>query len=312
MGLMNKILNTILLTALVVGSFYYREPIKNVWTQAFSDFFPCKREISYSLGEFDTRFGISKETFLAALKDAEAIWEKPVGKELFNYSEEGHLEINLIYDSRQETTQTLKNMGITVENNRESYDALKAKYDSVARSYDQEKATFDRRYSAFQVRKSAYEAEVAVANKKGGAGKETYDRLNSEKEYLNQEISALNSLQAVINSSVEDVNALAKALNQLAGTLNINVKQYNTVGRTLGGEFEEGTYTSDSTGQKIDIYQFDNRTKLVRVLAHELGHALGLDHIEDPKAIMYRLNNGINEKLTVGDLKLVKSHCGIE
>jgi predicted Zn-dependent protease len=48
------------------------------------------------------------------------------------------------------------------------------------------------------------------------------------------------------------------------------------------------------------------------VLAHELGHALGLDHNEDSKAIMYRLNNGINEKLTNTDLVALKALCGIK
>lgn len=308
---MSKIFNYIFLIAVTVGGFYYREPIESVWNQAFSDFFPCKRVIAYSLGDFDTRFGISKEVFLGALSDAEEIWEKPLGKDLFRYEEDGYLKVNLIYDTRQETTQTLKNMGVAVENTKDSYNSLKAKYDNVLANYGQDKADFEKRLAVFEARKKVYESEVAAANKKGGASRETYDRLNEEKEYLNQEISALNSLQRSLNNKVEDVNALAKALNQLAVSLNIDVKKYNTVGRTLGGEFEEGTYTSDTSGQRIDVYQFDNRTKLVRVLAHEFGHALGLDHIEDSKAIMYRLNNGVNEKLTAGDLELVKSHCGI-
>ena len=309
---MSKIFNYILFIAIVFAGIYYQDALRNVWSQAFNNFFPCRQAITYSIDSFDTRFGVSKETFLGAMKDAEAIWEKPIGKDLFKYSTDGHLKVNLIYDSRQETTQILKNMGVVVENSRASYDSLKSKYDSLIKSYEQNKAIFESRFSAFESRKKNYEAEVTASNRKGGASKETFARLNAEKEYLNQEITYLNILQTELSSQVEDINALAKALNQLATTLNLNVKQYNTIGSSLGGEFEEGTYVRDESGARIDIYQFDNRTKLVRVLAHELGHALGLDHIEDPKAIMYRLNNGINEKLTNTDIVELKNLCGIK
>lgn len=303
-----------LITLLFFGAviFYFRLPLQNLWSQIQGRYFPCKQPISYSIGTFDNRFGLSKSDFLSSMSNAEAIWEKPIGKNLFVYSMTGKLKVNLIYDTRQESTIKLKQMGIVVDNNKSSYDVLKSKYDIMTAEYKNQKALLDSEVSVFQIDKKAYEEEVSSVNRRGGADKQTFARLNAEKESLNQEIISINQLQASLNSSVDGINALATALNQLATLLNIDVKKFNTVGASLGLEFDEGLYKTGPDGQEIDIYQFENRSKLVRVLAHELGHALGLEHVDDPKAIMYRLNNGVNEKLTETDLAQLKKLCGIK
>lgn len=308
---MNKFFNIIFLSAILIGGFVYRERIQNIWMQSFAYYFPCKTTITYSLGSFDTKFGVSKADFLDALKTAEKIWESPINKDLFKYEEGGRLKVNLVYDERQETTQQLKKMGVVVDNNKASYDSLKVQYDSIQSDYKKEKANFEAKVSSFESRKRAYESEVAQVNSRGGANKATLARLNTERDSLNQELISIQQIQNNLNNKIDSINALAKALNDLAKTLNMTVDKFNTIGGSLGSEFEEGTFVTDSSGQEINIYQFDNKTKLIRVLAHEMGHALGLEHNEDPKAIMYRLNNGINEKLTQTDFSELKTICGI-
>lgn len=63
-------------------------------------------------------------------------------------------------------------------------------------------------------------------------------------------------------------------MNQLIVILNLNVNQFNTVSHSNGEEFEEGEYVRDISGERINIYEFDGEKKLIRVLTHELGHAL--------------------------------------
>ena len=122
----------------------------------------------------------------------------------------------------------------------------------------------------------------------------------------------LNQTQDKINSLVDDINALVSVINRLVSELNLDVDKYNTVSGQRGEEFQEGIYKIDATGQEIDIYEFDNQTQLVRVLTHEMGHALDLEHSDDPTAIMYRLNQASNEKLSQSDIDSLKAKCGVK
>jgi predicted Zn-dependent protease len=309
---MRKIFDILFLVAIMIVAFYYKDTLKNIWTQAYQQYFPCRSPITYSIGIFDDEFGISKSDFLTALSEAEQIWEKPINKNLFAYSQKGNLKINLIYDLRQEATVKIQQMGISVNNTRASYDQLKTKYDSLNADYLYQKAVFDAEVADFEKNKTAYENEVSFLNKKGRANQQDVARLDMERKNLNEQAASINQMQNSLNSIAGEINSLVLTLNQLAKTLNINVEKINTVGASLGGEFNEGMYKSDAEGQEIDVYQFSSRTKLIRVLAHELGHALWLNHVDDPKAIMYRLNNGVNEKLTNTDLIGLKEKCGIK
>jgi DNA repair exonuclease SbcCD ATPase subunit len=307
----------IFLAACVAAAVYY----VNYWPWAYQKveqiiYRPCSEPITYSINQFDKRFNVSEKEFLRALTDAEQIWEKPVNMQLFAPAASGTVKINLIYDYRQESTARLQRMGLSVKNDKASYEAMKKKYNALVAALMQEKTKIEADLAGYEAELRKYEAEVTSWNKRGGAPQNIYDELKAQQTALNSELDAIRRLQTDYNAKIDNINALAVGLNKLVNALNLNVAKYNLAGdqvsKTLGAEFEEGTYQSSPAGQEIDVYQYDNYNELVRLLAHELGHALGLEHLSDPKAVMYRLNNGVNEKLTTADLDALKLKCGIK
>jgi hypothetical protein len=247
----------------------------------YQDYFwpaqPCSKPLEFSIGTFDTKFGISQEKFVADIEQAGSIWSKNYGKTLFKYSANGDLKINLIYDSRQAMTNELKQQDVAINSDKAQYDSLKAKYNSLVSSYDNQKVIYE----------------------------------NLLEDYKNREasFSTVKKSQDTLNSISEQINILVPKLNALVQKLNLKVAVYNAIGSSNGEEFSEGEYIYDSAGAHINIYQFENNNQLIQVLEHELGHALGLDHVADSNAIMYHLNTNQGTDLTSADMLELSRIC---
>ncbi len=298
------------LVAFVFGLTFYT--FYSLWPKVVAEPAPCQHPITYSIGTLDARFKLSRADFLKAIAQAESIWEKPLGQQLFTPADQGPLKINLLYDYRQAATTTLQKLGLTLTRDKASYTTLKTKYTALFATYTTQKANLDLMVSAFKAHQATYEAAVTYWNGRRGAPPEIYQQLQQDKASLDAEVTAINQAQASLNETVSTVNAMATTLNQMAGELNLNVGQYNTVGSSTGKEFEEGNFVEGPEGQVINIYQYTSKAKLIRVLAHELGHALGLQHLTNPKAIMYSLNQGTNQSLTADDVAALKTLCGVK
>ena len=106
----------------------------------------------------------------------------------------------------------------------------------------------------------------------------------------------------------------ADLFNARIATYNADIISFNTkvsdYNQSAGHDFKEGEYVQDASGKRIDIYEFIGAAQLKRVLAHELGHALGLDHNSDPASIMYAENESGNLVPTTADLSALRTLCG--
>ena len=283
-----------------------------LWSSGYLDTRPepCEEPILYTLGTFDNRFNITQTDFLKAVVQAEAVWEKAAGKELFTYTPNGDaLPINLIYDSRQEATSVLGNLGSVLAQDEATYRMLETQYKAFKEAYEKAKVNYDLRRAEFEVKSEAYEKEIKAWNTGPRTSQAEFRQLEESKTALESELVELRKIESLLNSHVREINSLVNSLNHLASTLNLKVEYYNTIGASRGETFTGGVYYQSGDDEGIDIFEFSSREKLVRILAHELGHALGLEHVDDKAAIMYHLSSGVGLNLTPKDLANLETLC---
>ncbi len=291
--------------------YFYKNPEDIFYVQKLFGIAPCQKPITYKIEDLDSGFNLSKEEFIKNLKQAELVWEKSIGINLFEYNPEGKIKVSLIYDYRQETTNALKTIDKNISSSRREYERLKSEYLSLKNTYETKDREYDSLVLELNKDKINFEQKIKSWNQKGGAPENVYQELNIEKQELQNRITELNKINYELNGLISTINQKASNLNNLAKSLNLHVDTYNTVGQKTAKEFNEGIYEQKGIEQSIKIYQFENKTKLIRVLAHEFGHALNLDHINEKEAIMYELNTSNNMTPTQTELNQLKQICHV-
>ncbi len=270
---------------------------------------PCNVPITYRLGKIDERFNLSREEFNKAVKMATAMWGKPFNRDLFREDADGEIEVNIIYDYRQEATDRLKNLHYKMDRSRNSYEELKLRLKSLNAEYETKRVEFDSILNDYNRKTNDLNNEIESWNRRGGAPQSTYVRLMKEKDELASSHENLNARQEEIKALMETINSLVVVINEIASNNNLDLFDQQNIGNTLGREFCEGFYEYKNGKRSITIYQYDNEFRLVRVLAHEFGHALALNHSKNKESIMYPIIQSDSLELTADDIAALKERC---
>lgn len=270
---------------------------------------PCSSPVRYSVGAIDPRFGVTREMLTAALKEAEAAWETAAHRDLFEHAQTGgDVPVNMVYDNRQYALDKLKALGMKTDQSLAAYEELKARYEALAALADLDQSKLKAALEAYRSRETAHNARVAHWNRLGEVPGAERRRIKAAGAALKREFASVKGAEAAVNANIDTLNALATTLNQLIVRLNLDAAQYNREGSTMG-RYEEGLYRVSGGEQSIELYAYSGREQLVSLLAHELGHAAGLEHVADTEAVMHLVNRGGELKITAADLAGVETAC---
>lgn len=271
---------------------------------------PCRQPIRYSIGEIDARFGISHDEFVSAVREAGEAWSAEAGKPLFMEVSDGGMVVNAVYDYRHEAQAKMAELGIKVDETRRSYDELRAKHASLEALFAKREQEYKTLKATFEAKKAAYEQESAAAESRG-VSQEDAARLEKMREDVNAMVDDINDRGEALGTLIDELNAVVTVINSLGQKTNDTIDEYNEAGGVLEDEFDAALYTRNVSGQKIDVFTFSDRDELKRLLMHEMGHALGIQHLQASGAVMYYLNQSKVPTLTPADTAALVERCGL-
>jgi hypothetical protein len=282
-GQMKKILFLVILV-LLVGFGFLNRTVLAAELHNVTYFSSCDSPIKYKIGTIDNRFNLSRDEFKQDIENSAEIWDTAEGKQLFEYDPNGPLTVSLQYDERQSLNTQIS--------------SLDTKLDEQNKKLEPQIKEYEQRVVAFKQKAAALNQEIESWNGKGGAPMDVYTSLINRQQALQQESKELQSEAAALGQSTDLYNADVQQLSQ-------TVDVYN---QALKFKPEEGIYIQDQDGKRVIIYFYNTQTELTHTLAHELGHAVGLDHNPDTTSIMFSKTNNVITP-SQADLDALRETC---
>lgn len=272
----------------------------------------CTLEFSYTMGSIDPRFGIYEDEAVQLVEQAVALWASAVDTIHLFYSPDADNTIQFIYDERQKRYDRKLRYQKRMEMEDTRIKSLERQYDRQKRELDRLQAEHDRFTNQTENQIKRFNTWVEEINRSGGFSPDKYREYERKKTSLDELKQKEKQKREFLNRRIDEVNAMRDHVNKEIDARNQMLDYYNTV---LGDvpSFASGFFEKHGNKGIISIYYFKDDQELLVLLAHEIGHALGLDHVPNEKSIMYpTIKKQMQEtgiRLSKEDIKAIRSLC---
>jgi DNA repair exonuclease SbcCD ATPase subunit len=261
---------------------------------------PFDHRLRYRVADVDSRFKLSIEQVQEISQQATQIWKDGTGQDYFVYDPNAQLAIRLIYDERQQESEQRREHITQLEANQQVWKDKKQQLDQIEQEVIRSKQFLDLKQQQLNQQIQQYNQERLSAQQNQASSvyfQQRQQLLQTNIELVKQEINKYNQRINQLNQKVDELNALNQQLDA-------SVQKYKQ--RFKPHLFHKGLFN----GKEILIYEFESTDDLRLTIAHELGHALDLEHSNDPQALMHPImkdQDTAHFRLTQADRSLLSA-----
>lgn len=272
---------------------------------------PCSVPVTYYIADIDPRFDITKPQLRRLLDAAGSLWSNAVNRNLFKYDSDGDVAVHLIYDERQQLIEEERGFTNAIQMERMKFERLHREYARSSEKYDEALEKYSSILEEYDEQVRIHNDEVQRWNSAGGAPEDEKQRIQGREEELTRMRAELLISQNEVNRTGKQLEEITDRLNEISYRKDGMIVEYN---EQFAGEyrFNQGEYMYIGDDRRINIYHYKSLNHLRLVLAHELGHALGLGHVETPSSVMYPVVESVNTselRLTMDDITAIQTRC---
>lgn len=273
---------------------------------------PCERPLSWGIGEIDTRFAITEQDVRNSMSKAAAAWSAAAGFTVAEKNEEPEIIINFNYAREQKLADNELRAREEIRTEQNRIDRLQHQYDNRREEFDRRSAEYLILAEETTGKIDKLNTWINEINRTGGFTGETvneYEKRKSVTERLQQRVL---QERAELDRIANRINQISDRLNEKVARNNLLIDRYN---EQFAGEnrFTKATFQRNGNSGVITVNQFLSKNELPLILAHELGHAMGLYHVDNPKSVMFR-RMGTQQyyphiQLTEEDILALQNRC---